>query len=322
MKKIIPLLVAICALMLPVHGQAQSWPTRPVRLIVPYPAGGNADIVARIVGNALQANLHEPFVVENKGGAGGIVGAMAVIQAAPDGYTLLLSADGPILFAPELAPERPYEWDKAFTPVSLVALTPLVVVVNPRLPVRTFAEFVDYARKEGDKLTFAAGGLGTTNHLFSEYMQDKLKLKWTTVQYKGTAPAMADLMGGQVQFSIDQVSSAAPFIEQGAVRALGVASDHRLSVLPDVPTLAELGYKDLIGNTFTALMAPAGTPKDVLAKLHAALLEAAKDPKFREDIQRLGAEVTTMTPEDSKAFLERESATWIPIVRKLNPAPH
>ena len=203
-----------------------------------------------------------------------------------------------------------------------MSLTPLVVVVNPRLPVQTFKEFVDYARKKGDKLTFAGGGLGTINHLFSEYMQDKLKLKWTTVQYKGTAPAMADLMGGQVQFSIDQVSSAAPFIKQGAVRALGVTSDHRLSVLPDVPTLAELGYKDLIGNTFTAMMAPAGTPKDVLAKLHAALVEAAKDPKFREDIQRLGAEVTTMTPEDSKAFLERESATWTPIVRKLNPAPH
>lgn len=322
MKKILPLLVAICALMLSVHGQAQSWPTRPVRLIVPYPAGGNADIVARIVANALQANLHEPFVVENKAGAGGIVGAMAVIQAAPDGYTLLFSANGPILFAPELAPQRPYEWDKVFAPVALVSLTPLVVVVNPRLPVQTFKEFVDYARKEGDKLTFAGGGLGTINHLFSEYMQDKLKLKWTTVQYKGTTPAMADLMGGQVQFSIDQVSSAAPFIKQGAVRALGVTSEHRLSVLPDVPTLVELGYKDLIGNTFTAIMAPAGTPKDVVAKLHAALVEAAKDPKFREDIQRLGAEATIMTPEDTKAFLQRESATWTPIVRRLNPARH
>ncbi len=322
MKKIIPLLVAICALILPAHAETQSWPTRPVRLIVPYPAGGNADIVARIVANALQANLHQAFVVENKAGAGGIVGAMAVIQSAPDGYTLLLSANGPILFAPELAPQRPYEWNKAFTPVSLVSITPLVVVVNPSLPVQSFAQFVDYARKEGDKLTFAGGGLGTINHLFSEYMQSKLNLKWTTVQYKGTAPAMTDLMGGQVQFSIDQVSSAAPFIAQGAVRALGVTSEHRLAVLPNVPTLVEQGYQDLIGNTFTAMMAPADTPTDVLAKLHGALVEAAQDPKFREDIERLGAEVTTMTPQDSKVFLERESAVWTPIVRKLKATPN
>jgi len=295
---------------------------RPIRLIVPYPAGGNADIIARIVANALQAKLHQAFIVENKAGAGGIVGAMAVIQSAPDGYTLLLSANGPILFAPELAPQRPYEWDKAFMPVSLVSVTPLVVVVNPSLPVQDFKQFVDFARKEGDKLTFAGGGLGTINHLFSEYMQSKLNLKWTTVQYKGTAPAMTDLMGGQVQFSIDQVSSAAPFIEQGAVRALGVTSEHRLAVLPNVPTLVEQGYQDLTGNTFTAMMAPAGTPTDVLAKLHGALVEAAQDPKFREDIERLGAEVTTMTPQDSKVFLERESAVWIPIVRKLNAAPN
>jgi len=318
MKKIMALLFAICALVLPLHAQTVSWPTRPVRLIVPYPAGGNADIVARIVANALQAKLHEAFVVENKAGAGGIVGAMAVIQAAPDGYTLLLSANGPILFAPELAPQRPYEWNKAFTPVSLVSVTPLVVVINPSLPVQDFKQFVDFARKEGDKLTFAAGGLGTINHLFSEYVQSKLNLKWTTVQYKGTSPAMTDLMSGHVQFSIDQVSSAAPFIQQGAVRALGVTSEQRLTVLPNVPTLVEQGYQDLIGNTFTAMMAPANTPTDVLEKLYAALVEAAQDPKFREDIERLGAEVTTMTPQDSKIFLERESAVWTPVVRKLN----
>ncbi len=320
MKKIIAVLFAVAALILPVQAQTQTWPTRPVRLIVPYPAGGNADIIARIVANALQAKLHEAVIVENKAGAGGIIGAMAVIQAAPDGYTLLVSANGPILFAPELAPQRPYEWHQAFTPVSLVSVTPLVIVVNPSLPVRDFKEFVDFARKQGDKLTFAGGGLGTINHLFSEYMQSKLNLKWTTVQYKGTAPAMADVMGGQVQFSIDQVSSAAPFIAQGAVRALGVTSEHRLAVLPNVPTLVEQGYQDLIGNTFTAMMAPAGTPTDVLTRLHGALVEAAQDPKFREDIERLGAEVTTMTPQDSKVFLERESAVWTPIVRKLNAA--
>ena len=295
---------------------AFDYPTRPVRLIVPYPAGGNADIVARIVANALQTQLHQPFIVENKGGAGGIIGAMAVIQSAPDGYTLLLSANGPILFAPELAPQRPYEWNTAFAPVSLISITPLVVVVNPNLPAQDFAQFVDFARKQGGRLTFAGGGLGTINHLFSEYMQGKLNLKWTTVQYKGTAPAMIDLMGGQVQFSIDQVSSATSFIQQGAVRAVGITSERRLAVLPNVPTLAEQGYPDLIGNTFTAMMAPANTPTNVLEKLHGALVGAA--PDLRADIERLGAEVTTETPQNSRTFLERESQIWIPLVRKMN----
>jgi len=318
MKKIALLLFVLGALTLPAHAATQVWPTRPIRLIVPYPAGGNADIVARIVANALQAQLHQPFVIENKAGAGGIIGALAVIQAAPDGYTLLLSANGPILFAPELAPQRPYEWDKVFTPVSLVALTPLVIVINPNLPVADFREFVDFARKQGDKLTFGCGGLGTINHLFSEYMQGVLNLKWTTVQYKGTAPAMTDLIGGHVQFSIDQVSSAAPFIDQGSVRALGVTSERRLAVLPQLPTLVEQGYRDLIGNTFTAMMAPAGTPPELVAKLHLALLDVAQDAAYRQDIERLGAEVTTMTPQDTRVFLERESAVWTPIVRKLN----
>ena len=317
MNKLISLAVTLCALLLPVQGQAENWPERTVRLIVPYPAGGNADVVGRLVAHALQEKLHQPFVVENKAGAGGIIGAMSVIHASADGYTLLFCANGPILFAPELVKQRPYEWDKAFAPISIVSLTPLVVVLNPKSPDHNFKDFLAHAKKDGAKLTFAAGGIGTINHLFSEFMQERLNLKWTTVQYRGTHPAMADLIADHVGFSIDQVSSAAPFIKQNLVRAIAVTGANRSPVLPDVPTLKELGYPNLIGNTFTAMMAPAGTPKSTVAKIYANLVEVLKDPEVRDKIQKLGADTEIMTQPAFEAYLRHESATWIPIVRKI-----
>ncbi len=317
MKIFVSFLVALSALAMPTLGQAEDWPTRPVRIIVPYPAGGNADVVARIVAQGLQEELHQAFVVENKAGAGGVIGATAVIRSEPDGYTLLFSANGPILFAPELVDPRPYEWEKAFTPVSTLSLTPLVVLVNAKFPAQNFKDFLALAQKSGEGFTFGSGGLGTINHLFSELMQDRLKVKWTTVQYKGTAPAMNDLMGGHVQFSIDQISSASPLVQQGVFKALAVTGAKRSPVMPDVPTLTELGYPDLVGYTFTAVMAPIGTPKNVVMKLHASLVAVLKDPKLRHNLEQLGADVATMPPDDFKAFLEKESATWTPIVRQL-----
>lgn len=318
MKALISLLIALCALAVPALGQAQDWPTRTVRIVVPYPPGGNADVVARIVAQGLQDELRQPFIVENKAGAGGIIGVNSVGHAAPDGYTLLISANGPILFAPELVDPRPYVWDKALTPVSTVSLTPLVVLVNAKFPAQDFKEFLAIAQQKGEELTFGSGGLGTMNHLISELMQRRLKLKWTTVQYKGTAPAMTDLIGGHVQFNIDQVSSAEPFIRQGVVRALAVTGEHRSPALPNVPTLAELGYPYLVGYTFTAVMAPIGTPENIVAKLHAGLVTVLKDEKLRRSIEQLGAVVGTMPPADFRAFLEKESATWTPIVRQVN----
>lgn len=318
MKIILSILATLFTLGTPTLGKAQDWPKRTVRLIVPYPAGGNADVVARIVAQGLQDELHQAFIVENKAGAGGVIGANTVIHSTPDGYTLLISANGPILFAPELVDPRPYVWDKVFTPVSTVSLTPLVVLVNAKFPAQDFKDFLAFAQKKGDELTFGSGGLGTINHLFSELMQNRLKLKWTTVQYKGTAPAMTDLIGGHVQFSIDQVSSAEPFIKQGVVKALAVTGEHRSSTLPNVPTLTELGYPNLVGYTFTAVMAPIGTPKDIVTKLHASLVTVLKNEKVRRNIEQLGAVVGTMPPDDFKAFLEKESATWTPIVQQLN----
>ena len=250
--RLVAALLAAFVLVQPGVVGAADWPSRNVRLIVPYPPGGNADVVGRIVAHALQAKLGQPFVVENKAGAGGLIGAEAVATSAPDGYTFLLSANGPILYAPELAARKPYDWRKDFVPVGTMSLTSLVLVVHPSVPAKTLAEFVDLARREGDKLVFAAGGMGTSNHLFSELIQSQLHLKWTTAQYKGTAPAMNDLIGGHVQFSIDQVSASLPLIRDGRVRALAVSGSKRVPWLPDVPTFVEQGYANLVGYTFVA----------------------------------------------------------------------
>ena len=318
MKTITSFLVALCMLATPTSGRAEDWPTRAVRLVVPYPAGGNADVVARIVAQGLQDKLHGTFIVENKAGAGGVIGATSVIRSAPDGYTFLFSANGPILFAPELVNPHPYNWEKDFTPVSTVSLTQLVILVNPKFPAQTFKDFVAYAKKNGDIVTYGGAGMGTTNHLFSELMQNRLNVKWTTVQYKGSAPAVTDLIGGHIQFTIDQVSSASPFVKQGVLKALAVTGEHRSPAMPDVPTLTELGYPALIGYTFTAVMAPKGTPKEIVNKMHASLEAVLKSDKVHQAIEKLGADVDTMAPDKFTAFLKRESATWTPIVSRLN----
>jgi len=311
-------LIAALALVSAETARAEDWPSRTVRLIVPYPPGGNADVVGRIVAHALQATLRQPFVVENKAGAGGLIGAEAVATAPKDGHTLLVSANGPILYAPELAPRKPYDWRTAFVPIGTVSLTSLALVVHPSLPAATLPEFLALARRDGEKLVFAAGGMGTSNHLFSELIQSQLHLTWTTAQYKGTAPAMTDLIGGHVQFGIDQISASLPFIRDGRVRALAVSGSRRTPWLPDVPTFAEHGFPNLVGYTFVAVLAPAGTPDDVVRRIAAALKSAIADPEVRKQIETLGAEPDTMLLGDFRAYLEKEAEVWLPVVRRAS----
>ncbi len=211
---------------------AQSWPERTIKLVVPYPAGGNVDGAARIIADRMQAALGQNVVIENKAGAGGLVGSESVAKAEPDGYTLLLGANGPILFAPEMANRRAYEWRRDFVPITMVSLTPIVLQVNPKLGVTSLKELFDLAKKDPDKLTMASPGPGTTNHLLSELLQERLGLKWVTVHYKGNAPATNDLVAGHVQFNFDQTSVALPFIEAGQTKALAVTGDKRVQWLP------------------------------------------------------------------------------------------
>ena len=297
---------------------AQTWPERSVRLVVPYPPGGNVDGAARIIANKLQDKLGQPFVIENKAGAGGLIAGEMVAKSPPDGYTLFVGANGPILFAPEISGKRSYEWSRDFVPVSTISLTPLALQVHPSVPAKTLAEFFELARREPGKLNMASPGAGTTNHLLSELIQPTANVSWTTVHYKGNAPATNDLIAGHVQFNFDQISVALPFIKDGRTRALAVTGTRRARWLPDVPTFAELGYKEIVGQTFTALLAPAGTPAAVIAKLNTALTEILREPEIVEKFNLLGAEAVAMSPEETKAYLAAEDATWMPIVRKAN----
>lgn len=297
---------------------AEQWPTRLVHLVVPYPAGGNVDTAARIVADKLQAKLGQPFIIDNKGGAGGMIAGEYVAKSPKDGYTLFVGANGPVLFAPVINKREAYNWKKDFIPITTISMTPIVLEVNPSVPAKTVKELFDLARKEPGKLTMASPGAGTSNHLLSELAQSELGLHWLTVHYRGNAPATIDLIGGQVQFAFDQISVALPYIKSGKFRALAVTSPKRLASLPDVPTFTELGYKDFDAQTFTGLLAPAGTPDAVVKKLYDTMVEVLKEPDVVDKFDKLGAEATAMTPAEFSAYLEREDSKWIPIIRKAN----
>ena len=296
---------------------AGNWPDRPVRFIVPFPPGGNADVIARIVANGLQEKLGQAFIVDNRSGGAGTVGGIAAAHAAPDGYTFLFSANGPILTAPEMVTPHPYLWSRDFETVAVVTLTPLVVVVGGNSPMKTLDDLVERARSQSYRVIFASGGMGSSNHLLGVYMEQQLHLGWTTVHYRGTAPAMADLIGGHADVEIEQMSTATSFIAAGTVRALAVASDHRWPALPDVPTMVELGHPDMIASTLTAVMAPAGTPKEIVAKMNAGMSEVVGEATVRQHIEAIGAEVRMMSPQQSADYLAHEYTVWIPIVRDI-----
>ena len=310
-------LIAIAAVTA-VPTAANTYPDRNVRLIVPYPPGGNVDTAARIVADKLQARLGQPFIIDNKAGAGGMIAGEALVRSDHDGYTLFVGANGPVLFAPIINQREAYYWKRDLLPITSISMTPLLLEVHPTITAKTATEFFDLVRSEPGKLTMASPGAGTTNHLRSELVQSDLGLKWVTVHYRGNALATNDLIGGQVQFAFDQVSVGLPFIKNGNVRALAVTSSHRLASLPDVPTFAELGYKDFDAQTFTGLFAPAGTPPEIINKLHDAVVAVLKDPMVADKFDKLGADAVTMTPAEFTAYLEREDAKWTPVVRRAN----
>ena len=312
--------ILLLALALAVVGPAaaQSWPNKPVRLVVPYPPGGNVDTAARLVAPGLQEILGQPFVVENKSGAGGMIAGEAVAKSAPDGYTFFFAANGPLLYSPLIFKRTPYLWNRDFVPVSSVSFTSLVLETNPSFPVKSVKELIEAAKKEPGRLLMASPGAGTSNHLLSELLQELTGASWTTVHYKGNAPATADLMAGRVQFGFDQISVAAPYIKQGKLRALAVTSEKRDSALPNVPTFAEEGYPAMEAATFTGVVAPTGTPKEVIARMHDALAKVLKDKKVIQRFDSLGAQARSTTPEEFGAYLKQEYDKWAPVITKAN----
>lgn len=322
MKWYLPAAVAILAgfaVAAPAFSQgARNWPDKPVRLVLPYPPGGNVDAAARIIGEQLQVLFKQPFIIDNRPGAGGMIAGELVAKAAPDGYTFFMGANGPILHAPLIFRRSTYNWRIDFAPVSSVSSTTLVLQVHPATPYATVDELLTAGKTAGNALTMASPGAGTTNHLASEYLQQLSGAKWTTVHYKGNAPATTDLLGGQVTFNFDQLSVALPFIQHGRTRALAVTSAHRQPQLPGVPTLQEAGFKDFTAETFTGVLAPAATPKTIVVRLSVVLQKILADKTVRQKFEALGAEARGSSPEDFARFLSAEEARWTPIIKQAH----
>src|SRR5712664_532354 len=308
----------IGALAFATAASAQNYPNRPVKVVVPWPPGQATDIAARLVAQKLQESLGQPFVVDNRSGAGGSLGSEVVARSAPDGYTLLASSSGPISIMPNLQ-KTPYESLKDFAPVSLIALAPFALVTNPNFPAKDAREFVQLVRSNPDKYTFASSGTGATAHLVAELFNSMAQLKARHVPYKGSAPALTDVMNGQVDYTVETVASVVSHVKSGRLKAYGVSFSRRATGMPDVPTLAEAanlpGYD--IG-AWIGYSAPAGTPRDVLAKLSGEIQKAMQAPDLKERYLALGLETAAMTPEEMAAFLRKEQERYGSITRGAN----
>lgn len=300
------------------HAQAGAYPDHPVKWIVPFPPGGAMDSIARTLGEAMGKELSTSFIVENRAGAGGNIGSSAVARAKPDGYTLLIAANG-MAVNPALYKDLNYDPIKDFAPISLLAVVPNVLVANPaRNDVKSVAEVIEKARAQPNHYTFASAGVGTSIHLAGELFVSMAKVDMLHVPYKGSGPAMADLLGGQVDYMFDSITSAKPHIEAGKLRALAVTTSKRSAALPGVPTVAEAGVPGYELMPWFAAFAPAGTPPEVVARLNAAMRKALADPKVKNTLDSIGAEPIGGSPEELRDHLARETAQWKVLVKERN----
>lgn len=294
---------------------AQSFPSRPITIVVPYPPGGLIDLVTRVIQGPLQAELGQPVAAENKPGAGGNVGADLVAHAAPDGYTLLL-ANPSVAISPSIYRKLNYRPMEDFVYVGRFGSVPNVLVVNPAVPAKTAQELIDLAKKNPGKLNYGSPGYGTSPQLSSELFKTMTNTDIVHVPFKGAGPSIAALLANNVQMMIDNIPPQVPLIHSGKVRALAVTSLHRVNVLPDVPTMDELGLKGYEIVSWFGLAAPAKTPAAVVRRINEALNKASQDPKARAALESRGATVVQGTPEDFTAFVKAETAKFAPIVKR------
>jgi len=308
-------LVALLAAVSVAHAQ-ESYPSKPVRFILPFPPGGPTDILGRLISERLSAQLGQPVVTENRGGAGGNVGAEAAAKSAPDGYTIVLVAPS-LAISPTLYTKLNYDPVKDLAPISLVATVPNVVVTQTAHPA-TLREFIAAAKAKPGAMNFGSGGSGTSNHLAGELFNILAGTKLTHVPYKGVNLAMQDVMAGRIDLVVIGVPAAAPHVKAGKLRALAVIAPQRLPALPEVPTVTEAGLPGFEVTTWYGILAPAGTPRPIIARLNAELVKAMHSPEMKERLAGIGTDAVTTTPEEFAAYIQAEIAKWGDVIRKAN----
>ena len=294
--------------------QTGVYPTRPVHIVVGYPAGGASDVAARIIGQKMAERLGQAVIIENKPGSAGNIGADAVAKAAPDGYTLLLGTIS-LSVNPSLYPKMSYDPLKDFEAISMISSTPFLLVTNPKAPYQTTRELLDAARASPGTINYASAGNGSGSHLFTESLTNAAGVKLVHVPYKGAAPAMNDVLGNQVSVTFDNIITTLPLVKTGKLRALGVSTRQRSVVAPDIPTLDETGVPGFDATAWFGLFAPAGTPADIVARLNQEVARAVKDPGVNEKLLQLGAEPMSSTPAAFDAFYKRQVSKWGEVVR-------
>jgi tripartite-type tricarboxylate transporter receptor subunit TctC len=293
-----------------------NWPAKPITVIVPFPAGGTTDIVARLAGQALSEELGRPVIVENRPGAGGNIGAQMVARAPADGYTLVMGTVGTHAINPALYKKMPYDHLKDFAPISRVAAVPNVLVVSPSQPYKTVKELIAYGKSHPNDLSFASSGNGTSIHLAAELFKSMTGVQMRHIPYKGSAPALTDLMGGQTNLMFDNLPSAIQFIRAGKLRAIAVTTLTRTSQLPDVPTIAESGIPGFDASSWFGLFAPAGTPPAVIKRIDDALMKVMETTDLKKKIIERGGEPVAETPEKFAAFIQAETTKWAKVVKE------
>jgi len=300
------------------HGQ--NYPVKPVRMIVPFVPGGNTDIIARAFSPVMSDILGQQLVVENRGGAGGVIGTEVVARAAPDGYLILMVSAGHTI-NPAMVKKLPYDSVKDFAPISIIADVPTAFVVHPSLPAKTVKEFIAIARARPGQINYSSAGVGTVGHLSAELLGSMTKIKLVHVPYKGTGQAMVDLVAGQVQMQFPSMPAAIQHVQTGRLRMIAQTGKQRSAAAATTPTMEEAGVPGFIVSSGFGLMAPAGTPRAVINQLHAALVKALNDPRVKDNLAKQGAEVVASSPEEYDQFNRAEIAKWTKVVAQAGISP-
>src|SRR3954470_10294299 len=310
--------LGLCIAAFAATAAAQDFPNRPVRIVVPYPPSGNVDITARTISPALGEALGQPIVIDNRAGAGGTIGTNSVAKSPPDGYTLVLGSSATITAGPAVYKHPPYDPFKELVAIGAIQLAPIVLTVAPKTPVSSFAEYVARAKARPGQVTIASAGSGSSNHLAIELLMRQANLKLLHVPYKGSGPALTDLIGSQVESMMDQLTASIGHIREGRIRALAISSAARSPLLPEVPTFDELGVKGYEATTFTGIFAPAGTPAPMVQKLSSALAKALSNPAVRERYRAMGVEVMDMSQPQFAAYVREDFQKWQKVAREGN----